>query len=68
MTKMRQRPFTGNLAKHLERIAGNVPDSIAILFQSDPSFKKTFSQLNTDVINCASFLKKEGIKKERGHS
>ena len=60
---MRESLFTGNIAKHLEKNAHRLPNSIAVLFHSNPSSKKTFSQLYEDVINCASFFTKKGIKK-----
>ena len=48
---MKKSAFSGNLAKYLEKNAKLLPDSYAVLFQHSPNIKKTFAQLNDDVIN-----------------
>ena len=60
---MKKPAFSGNLAKYLEKNARLLPDSYAVLFQYSPNTKKTFAQLNDDVINCATFFKKRGVQK-----
>ena len=60
---MNKSAFSGNLAKYLEKNAKLLPDSYAVLFQYSPNIKKTFAQLNDDVINCATFFRKRGVQK-----
>ena len=60
---MNKSAFSGNLAKYLEKNAKLLPDSYAVLFQYSPNIKKTFAQLNDDVINCATFFRKKGVQK-----
>ena len=55
---MADRKFSGNLVRHLEKNATEIPSDIAIISTGGSPFKKTFNQLHEDVILCSIFFKK----------
>ena len=60
---MHNQKFSGNLAKHLYENVKKMPDSIAVILQSENTFSKTFTQLLDDVVCCASLFQKRGVQK-----
>ena len=60
---MRDQKFSGNLAKHLYENVKKMPDSVAVILQSETTSPKTFSQLLEDVVCCAAYFQKRGVQK-----
>ncbi len=60
---MADRTFSGNLVRHLEKNATEIPSDIAIISTGGSPFKKTFNQLHEDVILCSIFFKKKGVQR-----
>ena len=60
---MADRKFSGNLVRHLEKNATEIPSDIAIISTGGSPFKKTFNQLHEDVILCSTFFKKKGVQR-----
>ena len=58
---MRDQKFSGNLAKHLYENVKKMPDSVAVILQSETTSPKTFSQLLEDVVYCATYFQKRGV-------